>query len=231
MHIGSEKDTIVTAGTAAGSTSAACSASSPNTASKKDLCTCWPRQNPQPARTVDTQRTKATCRVEPCDPVSIEHGVRRMLASKGYSSMMGIWLLIPELLRLGVWDLLCGWARQPGGRLEPRLGLQLANEPALCLTRVRQNGSPSQKGLELACGLPFLAADAAVHDLLATRAVAEPQHLQVALGRIRLASGHYRGEVAKQLQHLPAGRAWLGLDFGVCCAGQRGCRVVVAGPA
>jgi hypothetical protein len=126
-----------------------------------------------------------------------------MLANKVSGTMMGIWLLIPELLRLGVWDLLCGWVRQPGGRLEPRLGLQLVNEAALCLTRVRQNGSLSQKGLELACGLPFLATDEAVHDLLAARTVAETQDLQVALGQIRLASGHYQGEVlALDAHHL-----------------------------
>jgi hypothetical protein len=35
----------------------------------------------QPTQTVDTQRTKTTCRVEPCDLVSIEHGVRQMLAN------------------------------------------------------------------------------------------------------------------------------------------------------
>jgi hypothetical protein len=44
-------------------------------------------------------------------------------------------------------------------------------------------------------GLPFLATDTAVHDLLRARTVAESLRLQVALGRVRRASGHFRGRV------------------------------------
>jgi hypothetical protein len=47
----------------------------------------------------------------------------------------------------------------------------------------------------LANGLPFLATDLAVHDLLAARTVAEGQRLQVALGKIRRASGHFRARL------------------------------------
>jgi Transposase DDE domain len=43
--------------------------------------------------------------------------------------------------------------------------------------------------------LPFLATDKAIHDLLGARTVAESRHLQVALGKLRRASGHFRGRL------------------------------------
>jgi hypothetical protein len=58
--------------------------------------------------TIDTQRTKKGTRGEPCDPASLERGVRQLLADKVSGNLVGLWLLIPEHLRLGTWDLLCG---------------------------------------------------------------------------------------------------------------------------
>ena len=60
--------------------------------------------------------------------------MRQFLADKLMGNLVGIWLLIPELLRLGVWDLVCGWADQSPSRVGPRLALQLINEAALCRT-------------------------------------------------------------------------------------------------
>jgi hypothetical protein len=121
----------------------------------------------------------------------LERGVRQLLANKISGNLVGLWLLIPEHLRLGTWDLLCGWSGQSGGRVEPRLALQLVHEAALCTTGVRQQRVLSQRGFELANGLPFVASDVAMHCLLAEHVVAEAQRLQVALGRIRRASGDY----------------------------------------
>ena len=59
--------------------------------------------------TVSTQRTKRKVREEPGDPRSIERQVRQLLADKINGNLIGLWLLIPEHLRLGTWDLLCGW--------------------------------------------------------------------------------------------------------------------------
>jgi len=109
--------------------------------------------------------------------------------------MVGIWLLAPEHLRLGTWDLLTGWARRSGQTVEPRLALQLVHEAALCVAGVRESRSLSQKGFELANGLPFVATDQAIHELLNAHTVAEAQALQAALGRIRRASGHYKGQL------------------------------------
>ena len=78
--------------------------------------------------------------------------------------------------------------------VEPRLGLQLVHEAALCVAGVRESRSLSQKGFELANGLPFVATDQAIHELLNAHTVAEAQALQAALGRIRRASEHYKGQ-------------------------------------
>ena len=109
--------------------------------------------------------------------------------------MVGLWLLVPEHLRLGTWDLLCGWTGHPTPRLEPRVSLQLIHEAALCVIGVRQQRSLSQKGFELLNGLPFVVSDMAVHQLLGAHTVDEAQQLQVALGLLRRASGHFCGHL------------------------------------
>lgn len=151
------------------------------------------RPGPEPTIEVRTNRK----RTEPisCDPRSIEYGVRQFLADKVMGNLAGIWLLVPELLRLGAWDLVCGWtARQPE-RVEPRLAMQLIHEAALCRTGLRHRRTLNQRIFELANGLPFLATDMAVHELLGARTVADSLNLQVALGKIRRASGDFRGRV------------------------------------
>ncbi|MCP4934101.1 MAG: transposase [bacterium] len=158
---------------------------------KKKLHRCRPKPEPP----IETQRTKKLTKAEPCDPASLERGVRQLLADKVNGNMVGLWLLLPEHLRLGTWDLLCGWTGQDGTRVEPRLALQLVHEAALCTTGLRQKRTLSQKGFELAHGLPFVAADQAIHQLLGSHTVAEAQALQIALGQIRRASGHYNGKL------------------------------------
>jgi Transposase DDE domain len=142
-----------------------------------------------------SQASKVRIESLPSDPKSLERGVRQCLADKVTGNLLGLWLLIPELLRLGVWDLLCGWTGRRGEYVEPRLALQLVNEAALCVTGIRARRSLGQRGLELANGLYFLASDMAVHELLAAHTVAEAQGLQVALGKLRRASDHFRGSV------------------------------------
>jgi hypothetical protein len=147
------------------------------------------------AEFVETHRTRRRDRQEPCDPISLERGVRQLLADKVSGNLVGLWLLIPEHLRLGTWDLLCGWTGKASNTIQPRLALQLINEAALCVTGVRQSRTLSQKGFELANGLYFVASDVAIHELLNAHTVAEAEALQVALGRIRRASGHYVGKL------------------------------------
>ena len=110
-------------------------------------------------------------------------------------NLVGLWLLIPEHLRLGTWDLLCGWTGQSTEQVEPRLALQLIHEAALCTTGLREKRSLSQNGFELANGLPWLATDMAIHYLLREQTVAQTHALQIALGKLRHASGHFVGNL------------------------------------
>lgn len=117
--------------------------------------------------------------------------------------MVGLWLLVPEHLRLGTWDLLCGWTQQSPARIEPRLALQLVHEAALCLRGLREQRTVTLRGFELLNGLPFLATDTAVHGLLDGLTVAQAQQLQVALGKIRRVSGDYAGKLLLIDPHRP----------------------------
>ena len=116
-----------------------------------------------------------------------------MLADKISGNQVGIWLLLPEHLRLGTWDLLRSWSGAPTERVEPRLALHLVNEAAMCLCSYRQRRTLSLKGFELANGLSFVPTDPAIHDLLDRHTVADAQQTQIALGKLRRASSHFTG--------------------------------------
>jgi Transposase DDE domain len=163
----------------------------PTSAFKKKLHRCQPTVEPP----LPTQSGRSFTRAQPADPRSLERGVRQLLADKVSGSHLGLWLLVAEHLRLGTWDLLCGWTRQPTERVEPRLALQLVHEAALCIAGLRCRRSLPQKGFALSNGLPFLATDVAIHDLLDEHTVTEAHALQRTLGQLRRASGHYAGQV------------------------------------
>jgi hypothetical protein len=165
--------------------------SSRSTACKKKLYRYRPRDEPP----LLVQASKTRIQPEPCDPASLERGVRQLLADKVAGNLLGLWLLAPELLRLGAWDILCDWTTQRPERVGPRLALQLVHESALCVTGVRARRCLNQRGFALVNGLPFLASDMAVHELLGARAVRDSQRLQVGLGKLRRASGHFRAGV------------------------------------
>jgi hypothetical protein len=144
---------------------------------------------------VQAQRTRSRTRQAACDPLSLERGIRQLLADKVSGHLVGMWLLDAEELRLGTWDLLQGWTGQSGERVEPRLALQLVHEAALCTTGIRSDRTLTHRGgFELAAGLPFVASDRTLHDLLAERSVEDSVKLQVALGQLRRAGGDYRGK-------------------------------------
>jgi hypothetical protein len=152
---------------------------------------------------IAAQITSNVVRATDGDPLSIERGVRQRLADKISDTMVGLWLLVPEHLRLGTWDLLCGWTQQPAVRIEPRLALQAVHEAALCLKGVRERRYVAMRGFEVLNGLPFLATDTAMHCLLDSHTVAEAERLQVALGKIRRVSGHYGGKLLLIDPHRP----------------------------
>jgi hypothetical protein len=144
---------------------------------------------------VETHRTKEKVRRVVSDPQQIEREVRQLLANKISGTLVGIWLLMPEYLRLGTWDLLKSWTEMSDERVEPRLALQLINESALCVNGIRMKRSLSQRGFELANGLPFVATDSAVHELLDSHDVAQAQRLQIALGKVRQTFDHFKGKI------------------------------------
>lgn len=161
---------------------------------KKKLYQCHPQLTPQP--TVETQASRARRRRSACDPLSIERGVRQALADKVSGNLAGIWLLVAEHLRLGTWDLLCGWTGKPTPCVEPRLALQVVHEAAVCTRGIRADRTLHERGgFELVNGLPFVATDTAIHHLLREQTVAKALELQVALGKIRRASGHFQGQL------------------------------------
>lgn len=127
--------------------------------------------------------------------ISIERDVRQLLANKVSGTCAGLWMLIPEHLRLGTWDLLKGWSEAGDDAIAPRLALQLVHEAAVCATGIRRGRSLGQKGFELANGLPFIATDTAIHELLGKHAVAKAQQLQSALGKLRRTHGDYAGDL------------------------------------
>ena len=137
------------------------------------------------------------------DPLSIERGVRQRLADKISDNMAGLWLLVPEHLRLGTWELLRGWTGQTAERMEPRLALQLVHEAALCTNGLREGRCLTLRGFETLNGLPFLANDITVHQVLDGRSTADAEALQVALGKVRRVSGHYAGKLLLIDPHRP----------------------------
>ncbi len=144
---------------------------------------------------IESYRTERKKRQEPADPRNLEGGVRQLLADRVSGNLLGLWLLVPEHLRLGTWDVLCQWTQQPTERVEPRLALQLVHEAALCVTGIRQARHLSQRGFELVNGLYFTAGDQAIHDLLEAHSIADAEALQVHLGMLRRALGHFVGEI------------------------------------
>lgn len=166
----------------------------PTSACKKKLYSCRPRSESRSTLEVHVSRQRTTS--EPCDPLSIERGVRQLLADKVTGNLAGVWLLVAEHLRLGTWDLLCGWSGQPTAQVGPRLALQLVHEAAVCTAGIRANRTLHQRGgFELANGLPFVATDVAIHQWLSECTVRDSQRLQVALGKLRHASGHFQGRL------------------------------------
>lgn len=160
---------------------------------KKKLYRCRPHDDP-PA-TIEVRVSRSRCRPLSCNPSDIERGVRQMLADKVSGDLAGVWLLVAEHLRLGTWDLLCGWTREPTAHAAPRLALQLIHEAAVCTTGIRAERTLNRRGgFELVNGLPFVAADSTIHQLLDERTVEDCLQLQVALGKLRLASGYFQGK-------------------------------------
>ena len=127
--------------------------------------------------------------------LSVERTFRDSLSKKISGTLVGLWFLAAEHLRLGNWDLIKGYTGGNDSDIEPRIAMQLVNETALCSNRVRQSNYIAHQGFELLNGLGFLVTDEQVHNLLDKHTVSEAQSLQEALAAIRCNNGHYQGDI------------------------------------
>lgn len=119
-----------------------------------------------------------------------ERYLREMLSDKVSGSHMGLWLLVPEYLRLGAWDLVGGLFGDRGD-IPARLAMQMVNESALCVNRIRKKDSLCHQGFSLVNGLSFLATDESIHGILSEKTVSQYMDFQSALMKIRMLDGHY----------------------------------------
>ena len=124
-----------------------------------------------------------------------ERQFRQILSQKVSGASAGIWLLVPELVRLGAWDIIKAWTGKTDMDLDPRIAMQMVNESALCLNRVRRKNSFGHQGFELANGMGALVSDEQVHYLLNSHTMEQAQDMFVNLGIQRQLSGHYQGNV------------------------------------
>ena len=142
------------------------------------------RYRPKPEPPMETQITKARTKPVPCDPRSIEYGVLDNFSPiRSWETWPACGCSAPELLRLGAWDLVCDWTGKRPECVQPRLAWQLVHEAAALRHGLRLRRGLNPPIFAVANGLPFLATDMAIHELLADRTVLDSQRLQVALGK------------------------------------------------
>ena len=118
-----------------------------------------------------------------------------MLSKKVSGTTVGMWLLIPGLLKLGAWDILKAWTGKSDIDIEPRIALQLVNESALCVNRIRKKNSLGHQGFQLLNGMSRLVADEQVHLLLNSHTMKDTHNMMLNLGIQRKLSGHYKGDL------------------------------------
>jgi len=125
------------------------------------------------------------------------------LAQKVSGTLLGIWLLIPEHLRLGTWDLVTTWTGDNHSGIKPRLALQMVHESALCINGIRQTRSLNHQGFsqqgslagEIANGLPYIATDQGIHYLLDEHSIEDAKRLQINLALLRQSTGHFQEKI------------------------------------
>ena len=128
-------------------------------------------------------------------PQGNEREFRQILSQKVSGTLVGMWLLIPEYLRLGVWDILKGWTKSTNMDFDPRIALQMVNESAICVNRIRKKNSLGHQGFQLANGMSRLITDEQAHFLLNKHTMKEAENLFINLGHQRALSGHYLGDI------------------------------------
>jgi len=133
--------------------------------------------------------------------MSNERDFRQMLSQKVSASTAGLWLLVPEYLRLGAWNILKGWTGKQDTDLEPRMALQVANESAMCVNRIRKKDSLSHQGFQLLNGMGQMITDTQIHYLLNAHSMEQTQQMLHNLALQRKLLGHYVGKLISMDPH------------------------------
>lgn len=153
--------------------------------------------NPKKQQTTQlkVQKTKEKVETIKISPQSNESGIREMLSRKVSGVFVGLWLLIAEHLRLGSWDLLNDWNNFQCNDLSARIGMQMVNESALCVNGIRKRNYMCHQGFEIANGLSDIVTDEEIHNVLSRHTISDSIQMQINLGKLRLANGHYNGKL------------------------------------
>lgn len=126
---------------------------------------------------------------------SNEREFREQLSKKVSGTAVGIWLLVPGLLKLGAWDIIKAWSNTTDLDIEPRIAMQLVNEAALCTNRIRKKNSLGHQGFELLNGLATLVSDEQAHYFLNNHTYEEAYNMMLNLGIQRQLCGHFQDDV------------------------------------
>jgi hypothetical protein len=149
--------------------------------------------NPQKEKLIlEVQQTKRKKTQITINQRSCENLLREKLSRKISGTLMGLWLLIPEHLKLGSWDLLKTYTHsRNNAAIEPRMGMQLIHEAALCLQGIRRKRSCAHQGFEILNGLPDIITDEQAHMFLNQKTIHQSKHMQVNLARVRYTNHHF----------------------------------------
>lgn len=152
-------------------------------------------KNEKNRKEVEIQASKRNKEKISISPQGVERSFREQIARKVSGTLVGLWFLAAEHLRLGSWDLIKAYTKSNDADIEPRIAMQLVNEAALCSNRVRKSNYIAHQGFEPLNGLSFLVSDEQVHALLNSHTVSDAESLQHALAAIRNNRGHYQGDI------------------------------------
>jgi hypothetical protein len=146
-------------------------------------------------REIEVHQNKRKIKTYKISIQSNERFVREQLSKRISGIYTGLYLLIPEHLRLGSWDLLKGWTGKNDRDIEPRLALQMVNEASLCVNGIRHRRSLCHQGFEILNGLFCLPTDKSIHELLDSHTISEAKAIQIGLGKLREIIGDYKGKL------------------------------------
>ncbi len=126
---------------------------------------------------------------------SAERSLRETFSKQIWGTLVELWFLAAEHLRLGNWDLIKGYTGGSDADIDPRVTMQIVNEAAICSNRMRRRNYITHQDFETPNGLGFLVTNEQVHHLLNKHTIPQAQERQETLAIIRSNNGHYKGDL------------------------------------